>query len=111
MNARHRIGLATPIALALWALPAYAQNAQQAGGQSDQEPGRTGHAVNDESGGRSGSTRRMRLTRTSRSFQRRAQNDASANFFNERQFAALGFELERDPTRERVLICTRGVRA
>ena len=48
MNARHRIGLATPIALALWALPAYAQNAQQAGGQSDQEPGRTGHAVNDE---------------------------------------------------------------
>jgi hypothetical protein len=32
----------------LWALPAYAQNAQQAGGQSDQEPGRTGHAVNDE---------------------------------------------------------------
>ena len=48
MNARHRIGLATPITLALWALPAYAQNAQQAGGQSDQEPGRTGHAVNDE---------------------------------------------------------------
>src|ERR1700680_3176429 len=48
MNAPHQIVLATPIALALWALPAYAQNAQQAGGQSDQEPGRTGHAVNDE---------------------------------------------------------------
>ena len=48
MNARHQIVLATPIALTLWALPAYAQNAQQAAGQSDQEPGRTGHAVNDE---------------------------------------------------------------
>jgi hypothetical protein len=48
MNARQRIVLATPIMLALWALPTYAQNAQQAGGQSDQEPGRTGHAVNDE---------------------------------------------------------------
>src|SRR6516162_2713691 len=48
MNVRHWIVLATPIALALWALPTYAQNALQAGGQSDQEPGRTGHAVNDE---------------------------------------------------------------
>jgi hypothetical protein len=48
MNARHQIVLATSIALTLWALPAYAQNAQQAAGQSDQEPGRTGHAVNDE---------------------------------------------------------------
>jgi hypothetical protein len=27
MNARHQIVLATPIALTLWALPAYAQNA------------------------------------------------------------------------------------
>jgi hypothetical protein len=48
MNARHQIVLATSIALTLWALPAYAQNGQQAASQSDQEPGRTGHAVNDE---------------------------------------------------------------
>src|SRR6516164_1657522 len=56
MHARHRMVLATPMALALWALPAYAQtaqqaggqNAQQMGGQNDQGPGRTGHAVNDE---------------------------------------------------------------
>jgi len=48
MHAPYRIVLAMPIALALWALPAYAQDAQQAGGQTEQGPGRTGHAVNDE---------------------------------------------------------------
>jgi hypothetical protein len=48
MNARHQIVLATSIALTLWALPAYAQNGQQAASQSDQEPGRTGHAVNEQ---------------------------------------------------------------
>ena len=48
MQARHRIVLAILIALTLWAPRAYAQNDQQAGGQNDQGPGRTGHAVNDE---------------------------------------------------------------
>ena len=48
MQARHRIMLAILTALTLWAPRVCAQNDQQAGGQNDQGPGRTGHAVNDE---------------------------------------------------------------